>query len=269
MIRYRSWCYVGVLLCAAIASPAQAQLTPRPQALVQSGCRPCRFVTANFAASCRTNRDNRSPVPSCRRSARPPSLPSRVRRPLHVPQSAGRSLSRSRAPAAVPSRARTSRAGRARREERHDDRLDASCRRDIRTDGSRRVGWRRRGQPAAQPAEPEHDHDEVAWRLRHLKRSVLKDAGEAIAQTGGDTTLFGDSLSGLESCGRSLGAARLVAVRRPVAQRAVQPADDDVVRSAAGSVLDERRRAAQRRLRVARSAGRRRRLDDARQHHAG
>src|SRR6185503_9120997 len=31
MIRYRSWCYVGVLLCAAIASPAQAQLTPRPQ----------------------------------------------------------------------------------------------------------------------------------------------------------------------------------------------------------------------------------------------
>src|SRR4029453_15373714 len=31
MIRYRPWCYVGVLLCAAIASPAQAQLTPRPQ----------------------------------------------------------------------------------------------------------------------------------------------------------------------------------------------------------------------------------------------
>src|SRR4029453_919498 len=31
MIRYRPWCYVGVLLCAAIAVPAQAQLTPRPQ----------------------------------------------------------------------------------------------------------------------------------------------------------------------------------------------------------------------------------------------
>jgi len=28
---------------------------------------------------------------------------------------------------------------------------------------------------AAEPAGEEHDHDEVAWRLRHLKRSVLKD----------------------------------------------------------------------------------------------
>jgi hypothetical protein len=50
---------------------------------------------------------------------------------------------------------------------------------------------------AAQPAEPEHGHDEVAWRLRHLKRSVLKNAGEAIAQADDDSSLFGDSLSGL------------------------------------------------------------------------
>jgi hypothetical protein len=52
-------------------------------------------------------------------------------------------------------------------------------------------------QAAVQPAEPEHGHDEVAWRLRHLKRSVLKDTGEAIADTSGDVSLFGDSLSGL------------------------------------------------------------------------
>jgi hypothetical protein len=51
--------------------------------------------------------------------------------------------------------------------------------------------------PAAQPAEPEHGHDELAWRLRHLKRSVLKNAGEAIVHSDDDSSMFGDSLSGL------------------------------------------------------------------------
>ena len=32
MIRNRSWCCVGVLLCAATASSAHAQLAPKPQA---------------------------------------------------------------------------------------------------------------------------------------------------------------------------------------------------------------------------------------------
>jgi hypothetical protein len=31
MIRNRSWCWVGLLLCAATASPVHAQLAPRPQ----------------------------------------------------------------------------------------------------------------------------------------------------------------------------------------------------------------------------------------------
>jgi hypothetical protein len=58
----------------------------------------------------------------------------------------------------------------------------------------------------SQPAETTHAHDEVAWRLRHLKRSVLKDAGQSIAAAE-DTSLFGDSLSGL---GRAVGhSARL------------------------------------------------------------
>jgi hypothetical protein len=52
-----------------------------------------------------------------------------------------------------------------------------------------------------------HGHDEVAWRLRHQKRSVLKDAQQAIADLGRDDTLFGDSVSGL---GRAVeGSARL------------------------------------------------------------
>jgi len=42
---------------------------------------------------------------------------------------------------------------------------------------------------SAQPAT--HEHDELAWRLRHLKRSVLKDEGEAVP--GLDTSLPADS----------------------------------------------------------------------------
>jgi hypothetical protein len=48
-----------------------------------------------------------------------------------------------------------------------------------------------------QPAETPHGHDEVAWRLRHLKRSVLKDAAYSVAEAKDDPSLFGDSLSGL------------------------------------------------------------------------
>jgi len=65
--------------------------------------------------------------------------------------------------------------------------------------------------PAEEPiAEPEpegtHEHDELAWRLRHLKRSVLKSEGEGVP--GLDTTWPADSrLAGL---GRAMGeSARL------------------------------------------------------------
>jgi hypothetical protein len=51
----------------------------------------------------------------------------------------------------------------------------------------------------------EHGHDEVAWRMRHLKRSVLRDAQNAIASLGRDG--IGDSFTGL---GRAVeGSARL------------------------------------------------------------
>src|SRR5512134_1081045 len=59
---------------------------------------------------------------------------------------------------------------------------------------------------AAVPAE--HDHDERAWRLRHAKRSVLKESGETVAVAGRDgDSLFEDSLQQL---GRAVGSpARL------------------------------------------------------------
>jgi len=58
-------------------------------------------------------------------------------------------------------------------------------------------------QPVEAPeAEERHEHDEVAWRLRHLKRSVLKDAEASIADLGGKDSAFGDSIS---SFGRAVG----------------------------------------------------------------
>jgi hypothetical protein len=53
--------------------------------------------------------------------------------------------------------------------------------------------------------EDQHGHDEVAWRLRHARRSVLKDAGQTIE--GLDAETYGGSLAGL---GRAVGTpARL------------------------------------------------------------
>ena len=62
--------------------------------------------------------------------------------------------------------------------------------------------------PDVEPSdEPEHKHDEVAWRLRHLKRSVLKDAAHAVAGLDHGRSLMGDSFSGLSRAVE--GSARL------------------------------------------------------------
>jgi len=53
--------------------------------------------------------------------------------------------------------------------------------------------------------EDSHGHDEVAWRLRHARRSVLKDAGQTLEGLDGES--YEGSLAGL---GRAVGApARL------------------------------------------------------------
>jgi hypothetical protein len=57
--------------------------------------------------------------------------------------------------------------------------------------------------PAASPAGGDgegetHDHGEVSWRLRHLKRSVLKDAATGLVDAAGSSGSFlDDSLDGL------------------------------------------------------------------------
>ena len=63
------------------------------------------------------------------------------------------------------------------------------------------------GDVSVTPNDEEHEHGEVAWRLRHAKRSVLKDADQAIADLDDEDSLLGDSLAGL---GRAVGSpARL------------------------------------------------------------
>ena len=53
-----------------------------------------------------------------------------------------------------------------------------------------------------------HDHGEVAWRLRHLKRSVLKDAAVGLVDVAGASGSFLDD--SLDSLGRAVGSpARL------------------------------------------------------------
>ena len=62
-------------------------------------------------------------------------------------------------------------------------------------DGGRRTGRCARGRDGSGAT---HDHGEVAWRLRHLKRSVLKDAAVGLVDVAGASGSFlDDSLVGL------------------------------------------------------------------------
>ena len=84
-----------------------------------------------------------------------------------------------------------------------------------------------------------HDHGEVAWRLRHLKRSVLKDAASGLIDVAGASGSFlDDSLDGL---GRAVGSP----ARLATSLLADVPwnghfdlLDEHVVRPSAGPLLD-------------------------------
>lgn len=53
------------------------------------------------------------------------------------------------------------------------------------------------GGDAAIEEDEAHEHGEVAWRLRHMKRSVLKDAQQAVADLGADDSPIEDSFAGI------------------------------------------------------------------------
>jgi hypothetical protein len=197
MIRYRSWCYVGVLLCAAIASPAQAQLTPRPQLSSSQAVGPAlRHGELRGLVQDEQGQPIAGAVVSAVGSTSVFAVSGADGSFTFRNLPAGPYLVRAHLQQYLPARGRVVQVA----PDAKNATTIALTRRADATSAPTVLAASVGGdeeQPAAQPAEPEHGHDEVAWRLRHLKRSVLKDTGEAIAQTSGDTTLFGDSLSGL------------------------------------------------------------------------
>jgi hypothetical protein len=71
------------------------------------------------------------------------------------------------------------------------------------------VGPTVRAPAVADADEADHDHGEVAWRLRHLKRSVLKNVDVGLIASDDGGSFLGDTLGGL---GRAVGSpARLAA----------------------------------------------------------
>ena len=101
----------------------------------------------------------------------------RSRRPVRFPQpAAGPYLVRAHLQGYVPAAAATSRSRRTRPARPRSIALTRSSVRRTTARGRRPRRSLRTSTPAA-ACGAEHGHDEVAWRLRHLKRSVLKDAG--------------------------------------------------------------------------------------------
>ena len=222
---------------AAAASSAHAQLVPRPQLLSPvSAVGSARLVRVSSAASSRTSRA----ATRWRRrlgawlDVSAFAVSDRDGRFTFRSLPAGPYLVRAHLQEYLPARGRVVQVT-------PDAKNATTIALTRRSDAKRHtVGcWRRRSapdedEPAAEPAESEHGHDEVAWRLRHLKRSVLKTATAAIEQDDDDTSLFGDSLAGLG----------VPLVTRPASPRRCST----TCRSTVSSICSRRRRSIGRRI---------------------
>ena len=204
MIRNRSWCCVGVLLCAATASSAHAQLAPRAQA---SASRAIASSSRHGELRGLVQDDEGVPVAGAVVSAVGSTTVFAVSgedgRFTFRSLPAGPYLVRAHLQNYLPARGRLVQVT----PDAKNATTIALTRRSDATTTAVVAASVAPDESAAQPAETPHGHDEVAWRLRHLKRSVLKDGGHSIDDAGDDASLFGESLSGL---GRAVGhSARL------------------------------------------------------------
>lgn len=201
MIRFITlWCAVGFVVCATASSafaqvPARTplQATPHPSSVSQGEIRGI------------VEDEKGEPLPGAVVSAMGTTTT------LAVADAKGRFVFRSLAPGPYLIRAYREgyTAARARTVQASTSRRSLYVLSLTRTSGSPEApavltagagGADSRGEPA------EHDHDERAWRLRHAKRSVLKDAGQSVAALD-DESLFTDSL---QRVGRAVGSpARL------------------------------------------------------------
>ena len=117
-------------------------------------------------------------------------------------------------------------------------------------------------QPAPAESETTTEHGETAWRLRHLPRSILKDAAADAVWAAGARP---GAAMVQPPFGRGARADRVL--QRPSAVRTAQPDDDRVVRSSRRDFRGAR--AAQRGVRLGQHAGGRRRVVDAGRDDAG
>jgi hypothetical protein len=185
------WCVVGVVVCA-VASPALAQIRPQLQPV-------SRTISNSHGELHGTIRDDKGQpligaVVSALGTTTVFSVTDRDGRFAFRTLPAGPYLVRVHLQGYLPPRSRVVQiqvAGRTSQSFTLARNLDAAETPTILTAGV--------GGEAAPPSsgDDEHEHGEVAWRLRHQKRSVLKDAEQAIAELGRDDSGFGDSFAGV------------------------------------------------------------------------
>jgi hypothetical protein len=197
MIRNRSWWCVGVLLCAATASSAHAQLAPRPQlSSSQAVGSALRHGELRGIVQDEQGQPIAGAVVSAVGSTTVFAVSGTDGRFTFRNLPAGPYLVRAHLEQYLPARGRLVQVA---PDAKSATMLALTRRGDADSAPSVLAASvsAEEDPPATQPSESAHGHDEVAWRLRHLKRSVLKDTSEAVAETQGDTSLIGDRLSGL------------------------------------------------------------------------
>jgi hypothetical protein len=208
MIRNRSWCWVGLLLCAATASPVHAQLAPRPQlSSNQAVGSAFRHGELRGIVQDEQGQPIAGAVVSAVGSTSVFAVSGADGRFLLRNLPAGPYLVRAHLQQYLPARGRLVQVT---PDSKNSTTIALTRRSDANSTGSvvaASVGADE-DRSMTQPADSEHGHDEVAWRLRHLKRSVLKDASQAVAQPVDDESLFGESFSGL---GRAVGHSARIA----------------------------------------------------------
>src|SRR5688572_5625166 len=183
MIRYRSWCCVGVLLCAAsalcaTASPAYAQLAPRPQvSSSQAVGSAVRHGELRGVVQDEQGQPIAGAVVSAVGSTSVFAVSGADGQFTFRSLPAGPYLVRAHLEQYLPARGRLVQVT---PDAKNATTIALTRRADAKSPTVVAASVGGDDEPVATPAETEHGHDEVAWRLRHLKRSVLKDAGEAI-----------------------------------------------------------------------------------------
>lgn len=193
MVRMNSWCCVGFALCAATASPAHAQLT-------SAQIPPVRVASATRHGELRglVQDDRGQPVVGAVVSAVGSTSAFAVSgedgRFTFRSLPAGPYLVRAHLQEFLPARGNLVQVA---PDAKNATTIALSRRLDANTPPAVAAASVGGDDAAASPAETQHGHDEVAWRLRHLKRGVLKDGQQSLSDWGEDDSLAGTTLSGV------------------------------------------------------------------------